>query len=55
MKCSRCGTETPRLTPDQRRCPQCVREVDALLAPRPAPFARWRRESKAKDLTGSAA
>lgn len=31
MKCQRCGVDTPRLTRDQTRCPQCQREVDHLI------------------------
>jgi len=57
MKCRRCGADAVRLTPDQRYCPQCVRDLDALLTPRPAPAftPEWRRTAKAKDLTGAAA
>jgi hypothetical protein len=55
MKCLRCGTETPRLTPTQRYCPLCAADVAAREAgvPGPAFTPRWRREAKAADKTGA--
>lgn len=51
MKCHRCGIDTPRLTLTQTYCPQCSREVAAIL------LAEARRESnrrfQAKDFTGT--
>ncbi len=32
MTCARCGEYTPRLTIAQRYCPQCAREVAAIIA-----------------------
>jgi uncharacterized Zn ribbon protein len=54
-RCMRCGTEYVRRTMDDRYCSRCEVEVAALTAPRPAPAVRWRRESRAKDLTESMA
>jgi hypothetical protein len=56
MRCRRCGTETPRLTPDQRYCPLCIRDMDARFAPKPQPAftPAWRRRDLSKDLTGVA-
>jgi hypothetical protein len=53
MRCTRCGEESPRLTADQRRCPRCIRELDALYSPKPTPdfVPAWRRYARAKDLT----
>ena len=51
MKCSRCGSPTPRLTLTQRYCPPCGVEVAALIladAKRRAP-----RFSVPKDMTGA--
>ena len=49
MDCLRCATSTPRLTPTQRYCPQCEREV----AERERQDARrLRGQFVAKDLTG---
>jgi predicted DCC family thiol-disulfide oxidoreductase YuxK len=31
IRCSRCGCDTPRLTVDQTRCPQCAREVARIV------------------------
>ncbi len=55
MTCLRCGQSTPRLTPTQRYCPTCAREVALLMAPKPQPIdaPRWLRRLSAKDMTGS--
>lgn len=53
MKCIRCGTDTPRLTVEQRYCPTCIREL-ARLAPQPSArwVAPWLRRLQARDQTG---
>ena len=50
MNCKRCNTTTERLI-DERYCARCAADVRRLTAPRPTPAVRWRRESRAKDLT----
>jgi predicted RNA-binding Zn-ribbon protein involved in translation (DUF1610 family) len=47
MKCARCGEDTPRLTIQQRYCPPCGREVEAIVR---SDDARRNRFSRAKDL-----
>lgn len=49
MKCAACGVETPRLTRDQRYCPQCDRRIAAVIA---ADSVRRAPRFTARDLTG---
>ena len=51
--CIRCGIPTPRLRVDQRHCPSCDRQVQALIAADEA--RRTPRFGASKDLTGRVA
>jgi hypothetical protein len=53
MTCRRCGTNVTRLTPDQRYCSPCLRELDAILAPKPKPdfVPAWRKRDLTRDET----
>lgn len=48
MICRRCGIQTPRLTLSQTRCPDCQRQVDAIIE---ADERRRAPRFVAKDLT----
>ena len=52
IRCRRCGMSTPMVHRDQTRCPQCEREVAAIVA---VDSRRTARRWYAKDLTGAAA
>lgn len=49
MNCKRCGADTPRLTVDQRYCPDCAREVARIV--RSDTERRRPRFTVGKDMT----
>ena len=48
-RCARCGDMFPILTAADRRCPQCAREVEAIV--RADAERRLRRRFTPRDLT----